>query len=185
VIRLWEAADAMKAARAEAVLAATASTQEAATAREGAAASIKQVEARTTLAKREARARVSKVEAESTASLASAHGEVVGFTQKVVLLEGVLVDARQVQDTSEANFQGLSDGAAGINRPQDDADRQCRDLVHELILLQTWGSELHQVIVSPPMVLGHLLEVMQFAAICHAEMAGQFAGLQAVVSPSA
>jgi hypothetical protein len=70
---LREAADAVKVAHAEAVLAATSSTQEAATAWEGAAASIKEVETRTTLAKREARARVSKVEVESTASLAFAH----------------------------------------------------------------------------------------------------------------
>jgi hypothetical protein len=49
---------------------------------------IKEVEAQATLSEREAPERVSKAEAESTALLASAHGEADGFAQKVALLEG-------------------------------------------------------------------------------------------------
>jgi hypothetical protein len=77
---------------------------------------IKEAEARGTLAKREARERVLKAEVESTALLASAHGEADGFARKVTLLEGELTDACQTLDTVEANIQGLSDRAADVNR---------------------------------------------------------------------
>jgi hypothetical protein len=58
---------------------------------------------------------VSKVEAESATYLASAHGEAIELTQRVAFFEGELVDERQAWDTTEANFQELSDGATDIN----------------------------------------------------------------------
>jgi hypothetical protein len=43
---------------------------------------------------------------------------------------------------AEANIWGLSDRAADIDRRWEDVERQCWDLVQELILLQTRGFEL-------------------------------------------
>jgi hypothetical protein len=47
---------------------------------------------------------VSKVEVESATMLASARGEVKGFTRRVALLEGELADVLQARDTTKANF---------------------------------------------------------------------------------
>jgi chromosome segregation ATPase len=85
---------------------------------------------------------VSKVEVESTASLASARREAEGFTQRVAILVGELVDACQARDTTQAIIQDLSDKAPNIDRQQEEAERKCRELVQELTLLQTRGSEL-------------------------------------------
>jgi hypothetical protein len=59
-----------------------------------------------------------------------------------------------------------------------DADRrweetkmESRELVQELTLLQTRGSELHQAIVGPLMVRGQLSEGMRVTAVHHTEMA--------------
>jgi hypothetical protein len=56
---------------------------------------VEEVEARATLAEREAWERVSKVEVEGAASLAFARGEAEWFARWVALLKGELADARQ------------------------------------------------------------------------------------------
>jgi hypothetical protein len=80
------------------------SAQEATVAEERATVLIQEAEARPTLAEREAQERVSKVEVESATMLASARGEVKGFTRRVALLEGELADVLQARDTTKANF---------------------------------------------------------------------------------
>jgi hypothetical protein len=70
----------------------------------------------------------------------------------------------------EVNFHGLSNRAADVNRWQEDVDERCRDLVQELTLLQTRGSELCHTIIDPPMVRGHQSEGMQVATNHQAEM---------------
>jgi chromosome segregation ATPase len=125
VIWAWEATVVVEATRVKAVHAVAASSQEAITARERAEASIKEAEAKATSTEREARERLSKVEAESTASLASARGEASELTLRVAFLEGELADACQTLDTTEVNFQELSDGAVDVNRTWEDAERQC------------------------------------------------------------
>jgi prophage DNA circulation protein len=107
VIRAWEVVVAVEAACATVVRFAVASAQEVAAARQRVAFLIQEVEARATLAEREARERRSKVEAESVVALASARGEVEGFTWRVALREGELVDARYARFMDEVNFQGL------------------------------------------------------------------------------
>jgi hypothetical protein len=62
---------------------------------------------------------------------------------------------------------------ADVDQRGEDVERQCQDLVQELTILQTRGSELCKAIVGPLTVRGHLLEGMQIAAICHTEMVGQ------------
>jgi hypothetical protein len=97
---------------------------------------------------------VSKVEAESAAALASAHGEAEGFTRRVALLKGDVVNAHQARDMTEENFQCLSGVVADADRQWEEAQRECRELVQELTLLQTRGSELCQAIVGPLKVRG-------------------------------
>jgi hypothetical protein len=87
---------------------------------------IKEVEARATLAEREAQERVLKMKVKSTTSLAFVHGEADELTRKVAVMEGELEDAHQSQDTTEVNFQGLFDKVADVNFQQ-------------LTLLQTTG----------------------------------------------
>jgi hypothetical protein len=90
---------------------------------ERAATLINEVEVHANLPKREAQERVSKAEVESAASLASCREEADGFTRRVALLEGELMDARQAHDTAKANFQGLLDRADDIDRWREDAER--------------------------------------------------------------
>jgi hypothetical protein len=59
---------------------------------------------------------VLKVEAESAAALASAHGEAEGFTRRVALLKGDVVNAHQARDMTEENFQCLSGVVADADR---------------------------------------------------------------------
>jgi hypothetical protein len=61
--------------------------------------------------------------------LASARGEVKGFTRRVALLEGELADVLQARDTTKANFYDLSVVATDVDRRQEDAERECRELV--------------------------------------------------------
>jgi hypothetical protein len=79
---------------------------------------IKEVEARATLAEREAQERVLKMKVKSATSLAFVHGEANELTRKVTVMEGELEDARQ--------SQGLFDKVADVNFQQ-------------LTLLQTTG----------------------------------------------
>jgi hypothetical protein len=60
--------------------------------------------------------------------------------------------------------------------------RERQEQFEELTLLQTRGSELCHTIVGPPRVRNHLLEGMRLAALCHIEMDGELASLQAAVS---
>jgi hypothetical protein len=62
-------------------------------------------------------------EAESAALLAFVRGEVSELTRKVAFLEGELEDARLARETTEANFQGLSDEVVGVNRRRTDVER--------------------------------------------------------------
>jgi prophage DNA circulation protein len=123
VIRAQGSTVAVEAARAETVRAAVASTQEAAVARERAEASIKKVEAPSTLAERESQERVLKEETESATSLVIVHGEADESAQRVALLEGEFMDAHQTRDMAKANFQGVSDRAINANLWREDADR--------------------------------------------------------------
>jgi hypothetical protein len=72
--------------------------------------------------------------------------------------------------------------AADADRRREEAERECRELVRELTLLQTRGSELCQAIVSPPMGRGQLLEGMWIATVRHTEMVEQLTALWTVVS---
>jgi hypothetical protein len=94
------------------VRAAKASTQKAATARESAMAVVKDVEDQDAPAEREAWERVPRVEAESAVALASAHGEAEDLARRIALLEGEPAEAHQARDTSEENYQGLSNAVA-------------------------------------------------------------------------
>jgi hypothetical protein len=69
-----------------------------------------------------------------------------------------------------------------IDRRRENAGRQCQNLVQELTLLQTRGSDLCHAIVNPPTVMGHLSEGMRIAVIRHTEVAGQLATLRAALS---
>jgi chromosome segregation ATPase len=135
-----------------------------------------------TLAEREARERVSRMEAKSAATLASARREAEGFTHRITPLEGELAEVRQARDTTEANSQGLFNMAADTEQRWEESERECQEWVQELILLQTQGFELCQVIVHPPRVRSHLLEEMWIAALRHTEMVDQLATLWVVVS---
>jgi hypothetical protein len=101
-----------------------ASTHEAIVAWESIATFVKEAEARAALVEREARERVSRMEAESVTTLASAHGEAEGFTRRIALLEGKLMDTRQAQDMTEANNRGLFDVAANVDRRWEEAERE-------------------------------------------------------------
>jgi hypothetical protein len=123
LIQVWEATAAMEATRAEVVRAVAASAQ--GSARHGRETQPRSREARVTLAEREAWDRVLKTEMESTASLAFVCGEVDEFARKVALLEGELADMHQAWDMADANFKGLSDRVADVNRRWQDVERQC------------------------------------------------------------
>jgi hypothetical protein len=73
---------------------------------------IKEVEARATLAEREAQERVLKMKVKSATSLAFVHGEANELTRKVTVMEGELEDARQSQGlfdkVADVNFQQLT-----------------------------------------------------------------------------
>jgi hypothetical protein len=49
---------------------------------------------------------------------------------------------------AEENSRGLFEVAANAEKRQEESERECREWVEELTLLQTWGSELCQSIVS-------------------------------------
>jgi hypothetical protein len=76
---------------------------------------VRDVEDRAALAEMEAQERVSTVEAESTATLASAHGEVEDLAQRVALLEGELAVVRQSRDMTEEKSRGWTDAVADID----------------------------------------------------------------------
>jgi hypothetical protein len=65
------------------------------------------------------------MEAKSAAVLASAHGEAEGFTRRIALLEGELVEAHQVHGTTEVNSRGLSNAAAYSDQWWEEAQREC------------------------------------------------------------
>jgi hypothetical protein len=101
VTRAREAATATEAAHVAAVLAAETSTQEAAVARDITSFCVKDAEDQAILAEGEALERVSRVEAENTAALGSAHEEVKGLVQKIILLKGELAAERRALKVSE------------------------------------------------------------------------------------
>jgi hypothetical protein len=78
-------------------------------------ASINEAEAWATLTEREAQEKVLKTEAESAASLAYVNTKAIEFARMVALLEGELDDACRARDTTEVNFQGLSDKSTDVN----------------------------------------------------------------------
>jgi hypothetical protein len=55
------------------------------------------------------------MEAESAASLAYVNTKAIEFARMVALLEGELDDACRARDTTEVNFQGLSDKSTDVN----------------------------------------------------------------------
>jgi hypothetical protein len=59
---------------------------------------------------------MSRMEAESAVVLASTHVEAEGFSRRMAIQEGELVEACQARDKVEVNSQGLIDVAAGINQ---------------------------------------------------------------------
>jgi hypothetical protein len=65
----------------------------------------------------------------------SSRGEAEGFTRKIALLEGELVEARQARDMTEVNSWGLSDTAADADLWWDEVQRECQERVQELSLL--------------------------------------------------
>jgi hypothetical protein len=87
------------------------------------------------------RERVSRVEVENIATLASTRGEVEGFTQRISLLEGELVEVRQAQETTEENYR-----ACQMQRPMSSGGGRCprgrefQEWLNKLTLLQTRGS---------------------------------------------
>jgi hypothetical protein len=89
------------------------------------AAFIREAEEQAALAERQARERVLRMEVESVAVLASARGEAEGFTRRIALLEGELMEAHQVHDTTEVNCRGLSDTAAYSDQRWEEAQREC------------------------------------------------------------
>jgi hypothetical protein len=107
------------------VHAAEASAKEATIAWESATTFIKEVEDWAAIAEREAWERVSRIEVESAAMLATTHGEAEGLAQRIALLEGELVEARQAQDIAEANSRGLSDVVADTDQRREEAEREC------------------------------------------------------------
>jgi 7-keto-8-aminopelargonate synthetase-like enzyme len=119
------------------------------------------VEDQVALVQREALERVSRAEAKNAIVLAFAHQDAEGPARKITLLE---------------------DEIAAEHRAWEVSKRERQEQFEELILLQTWGSELCHAIVGPPRARHHLSEGMRLAALCHIEMAGEPTALQAVVS---
>jgi allophanate hydrolase subunit 1 len=79
----------------------------------------------------------------------------------------------------------LFDATANAERWLEESQRECYEQVEELTLQQTWRSKLCLAIVGPLRVRSHLSKRMRIAALRHAEMAKEFASLQAVVSSTA
>jgi hypothetical protein len=100
------------------------------------------------------------------------------------LLEGFPFSAVgcQARDMTEENSQGLSAAAADVERQREESERECREWVEELTLLQIQGFELYLSIVVPLKVRSHLSEGMRVAALCHAKMAKEISTLWKAVS---
>jgi hypothetical protein len=124
-------------------------------------------------------------EVENTATLASCREDAKGLVRKVTLLEGGLAEARQAREAAEEKFHSLSDTSADGARWLMVFERERRKQFEELSLLRARGSEPCLTIVGSPRVRNHLLEGMQVASLCHTEMAGELAALQAAVSSDA
>jgi hypothetical protein len=182
VIRVWEATATVEATRTAVVHVAAASAEEAAVVQERAMDLVREKEARAALVETEAREEVLRMEAESATTLASTHGEAEGFTRRISLLEGELMNALQARDMTEVNSRGLSSVVAGVDWWQEEVERECQERVRELTLLQTWGSELCQAIVGPLKMRGQLSEGMWIAVVSHTEMDEQLTMLWAMVS---
>jgi hypothetical protein len=121
---------------------------------------------------------------ENTATLASCREDAKGLVRKVILLEGGLAEARQAQEAAEEKFHSLFDTSADGARWLMVFEKERRKQFEELSLLRDRGSESCLTIGSPR-VRNHLLEGMQVASLCHTEMAGELAALQAAVSSDA
>jgi hypothetical protein len=106
---------------------------------------------------------VSQAEAENSVALASTHADAEGLAWKIILFEGELVEERRAWETSE---------------------REHRERLEEVTLLQTRGSELCHAIFCPPQAR-HLSKGMRLAALYHIEMAGELAAFWAAVSSTA
>jgi hypothetical protein len=136
VTRAWEAATAAEATRAVVVLVAEISTQEAVATRGNAAIFVKDAEDRATMAEREAQERVSAVEAESVSTLTSAHEEAEGLVRKITVLEGELAEVHRAREVAKENSCGLSNVTANAEWQREESEREHREQVKELTLLQ-------------------------------------------------
>jgi hypothetical protein len=67
------------------------------------------------------------VEAESIVVLASAHKAAEVLVQKIALLEGELVEARQAREVAEENSCGMSDVVADAERRREESKRECQE----------------------------------------------------------
>jgi hypothetical protein len=164
VTQAREAATAVQAAHAMAMVAKETAAQEAVAVQDSANLCVNDAEDRSTLVMREAPERVSRVKAKNAMALASAREDAEGFAQKIAL---------------------LVDELAGEHRTWEMSEMEHRAQFEELTLLQTWGSKLCHAIIGPPRARHHLSDGMWVAALCHTEMVGELAALWSVVSTAA
>jgi hypothetical protein len=143
---------------------------------------VRDVEDHAALAEREAQERVSTVEEESTAALASAHGEAEDLAQRVALLEGELAVVCQSRDMTKEKSRGWTDAVADIEQQLEESKKECQEQVEELTLLEIRGSKLCLAVVGPLRVRSHLSEGMWVIALYDTEMAGELATLRVTMS---